>query len=85
MIYIEESLKTLASTTNELKVGDWSHLKERNKNGLSIYVTPLNTSVMFILHRWNQSNVEKPFRFQNIDNKASQLYIFSATWSMVKL
>lgn len=39
------SYKTVASIANYLKVtmGNRSHLKERNKNALFMYVTPLNT------------------------------------------
>lgn len=42
---MEESYNTVASISNYLKVtmGNRSHLKERNKNALSMYVTPFNT------------------------------------------
>lgn len=42
---MEESYKTVACIASYLNVtmGNRSHLKERKKNALSMYVTPLNT------------------------------------------
>lgn len=65
----ERLVKTLASITNNLKVGVWvtGHIwtqGQRNQNEFSVYLTPLNPRVFFILHHWNQSNVEKSHEFK---------------------
>lgn len=56
----------------------WTHGK-RFTNIDFQYISLMNQQVFFILYSWNQSNVEKPHNFSQIDNymcKTHKLFIF---------